>query len=232
MNVITHAMHLRVGSNSAKYALQVERLGKSTMEYPILHPVAGYGRSLWFAMAFAMLPAEAFGVPPDSRDIAVATRRDGETFVVDVNFVVETNPQEAWNVLTDYDHMTEFVSNLAMSWIVRRDTAKVEVAQTSQMSLGPFELKFENVREVALVPLREIRSTLVRGDMKASTFTTRLAIEGSATRIINHGRFAPDRWIPPLIGTAMLEAETRKHFAELRAEILRRKNLGATTPRE
>ncbi|MGE5668899.1 MAG: hypothetical protein ACM338_11965, partial [Betaproteobacteria bacterium] len=52
---------------------------------------------------------------------------------------------------------------------------------------------------------------------------TRLTAEGDATRITNHGRFIPDRWIPPLIGTLMLEAEVRKQFAELRAEILRRK---------
>lgn len=54
-------------------------------------------------------------------------------------------------------------------------------------------------------------------------FTTRLAAEGGETRITNRGRFIPGRWIPPLIGTAVLETETRKQFAEFRAEILRRK---------
>jgi hypothetical protein len=29
-------------------------------------------------------------------------------------------------------------------------------------------------------------------------------------------------WVPPLIGPAMIEAETRKQFGEIRTEILRR----------
>jgi len=66
--------------------------------------------------------------------------------------------------------------------------------------------------------------------MKGSAFTTRLFGEEDETRITNHGRFLPDRWIPPLIGTAVLEAETRKQFAEFRAEILRRSNLDPTKP--
>ncbi|HMA31738.1 MAG TPA: SRPBCC family protein, partial [Casimicrobiaceae bacterium] len=168
-------------------------------------------------------PAVALAAPSDSRDIAVAIHRDGEAYVVDVDLAVDATPQEAWNVLTDYDHMSEFVSNLTMSRIIHHASDHFEVAQTSRLRFGLIDLKFDNVREIEFVPLREIRSRLVRGDMKMSDFTTRLTAEGNATRITNHGRFIPDRWIPPLIGTLMLEAETRKQFAELRAEILRRK---------
>ena len=169
-----------------------------------------------------MLPLDGRALPPDATDIAVAIRRDGEAYVVDAEFVVQATRKQAWDVLTDYDHMAEFVSNVTASRIVRRDPEKMEVAQTSRLGFGPFELKFENAREIEFIPLQEIHSTLIRGDMKASSFTTRLTDEGSATRVTNHGRFTPDRWIPPLIGIAVLEGETRRQFAELRAEILRR----------
>ncbi len=177
-----------------------------------------------FAIALAMIAA-VHAAPPDSQDIAVAIRRDGEAIEVDVELVVQATPQEAWNVLTDYDHMADFVSNVAMSRIIHRDKDRIEVAQTSRLTFGPFEFKFDNVREIEFVPLLEIRSKLIRGDMKASVFTTRIAAQGNATRITNHGRFISGHWIPPLIGTAVLEAETRKQFAEFRAEILRRKEL-------
>ncbi|MDE2210635.1 MAG: SRPBCC family protein [Betaproteobacteria bacterium] len=188
-------------------------------------------RPVLFALALAILPAAAHAVAPDSRGIAVAIHRDGEAYVVDVDLTVDATPQEAWNVLTDYDHMSEFVSNLTMSHIVRRASDSLEVAQTSRVKFGLFDFKFDNVREIELVPPQEIRSKLVRGDMTMSAFTTRVAAEGNATRITNHGRFIPDRWIPPLIGTMVLEAETRKQFAELRAEILRRKDSGHTSTR-
>ena len=174
-----------------------------------------------------MLPVATRALPPDASDIAVAIHRDGEAYVVDVDFVVEATAQQVWDVLTDYDHMADFVSNVAASRIVRRERQSIEVNQTSRLGFGPFQLTFENVREIELVPLKEIRSRLVRGDMKASSFTTWLRPEGSATRVVNHGRFTPDRWIPPLIGIAVLESETRKQFAELRAEMLRRAERGA-----
>jgi carbon monoxide dehydrogenase subunit G len=194
-----------------------------------MRPIAA--RSVLFAIALAIFPAVAHAVSPDSRDIAVAIHRDGEAYVVDVELTVDATPQEAWNVLTDYDHMSEFVSNLTMSRIIHRAGDSLEVAQTSRLKFGFINLKFDNVREIEFVPLQEIRSKLVRGDMKMSAFTTRLAAEGDATRITNHGRFIPDRWIPPLIGTLMLEAETRKQFGELRAEILRRKGSESTGAR-
>jgi uncharacterized protein YndB with AHSA1/START domain len=183
------------------------------------------------AIAMAMLPAAAHAAPPDSRDIVVAIHRDGDAIEIDVDLLVKATPEEVWSVLTDYDHMEEFVSNVAMSRIVRRSGEKLEVAQTSRLELAFLEFEFDNVREVELVPLHEIRSRVVQGDMKASSFTTRLVAKDNATRITNHGRFVPDRWIPPLIGDAVLEAQTRKQFAEFRTEILRRKELGAANTR-
>src|SRR4030095_5024000 len=180
-----------------------------------------------FAIVLAMLPVAVQAAPPDSRDIAVAIRRDGDAIEVDVDLLVKATSEEVWNVLTDYDHMGEFVPNVAMSRIARRAADKLEVAQTSRLELAFLEIKFDNVREIELVPLQEIRSKVVRGDMKTSSFITRLVAKGNATRITNHGRFIPVRLIPRLIGDAVIEAQTRKQFAEFRAEILRRQQLGA-----
>jgi hypothetical protein len=110
-----------------------------------------------------------------------------------------------------------------MSRIMSSSHGRLLVAQTSRFRFGLIALTFDSVREVEIIPLREIRSTLVRGDMKASAFTTRLVAEDGATRIINHARYIPDRWVPPVIGLAMLRGETRRQFGELRAEIMRRK---------
>jgi hypothetical protein len=64
---------------------------------------------------------------------------------------------------------------------------------------------------------------LISGDMKASAFTTRILSDGAGgTRVVNHGEFVPTMWVPPVVGTAFLEAQTRKQFNELRAEIMRR----------
>ena len=43
--------------------------------------------------------------------------------------------------------------------------------------------------------------------------------------------YTPNAWVPPVIGPALIEAETRKQFGELRREILRRSAEQAGSPR-
>jgi hypothetical protein len=119
--------------------------------------------------------------------------------------------------------MARFVSNVLESRIVRRDGDRITVEQKSQLAFGPLHLDFTNLRDVELLPPHEIQSRVTEGDMSGSSFATTLAAKGTKTRIDNRGSFISNRWIPPLIGNAVLEAETRKQFQEFRIEILRRK---------
>ena len=74
-----------------------------------------------------------------------------------------------------------------------------------------------------LTPYTEIRSRLISGNLEASVFTTRVLDQGASAQVVHHGEFIPKVWVPPIIGPAAIEAETRKQFQEMRAEILRRK---------
>ncbi len=69
----------------------------------------------------------------------------------------------------------------------------------------------------------EIRSHLVSGDFKSYEATTRLVEQPSGTLIVHHGEYVPKAWLPPMIGPAVVESQTRKQYAEMIAEILRRK---------
>src|ERR1700693_2131495 len=176
-----------------------------------------------FLAALLLAPSPALTAPPDTRDIIVHVQKNGERIVVDVDFPVQATPLEAWTVMTDYDNMARFVSNLESSKIIGRDGNTLTVEQKGTASRGPLSIKFENVREIVLTPPREVHSRLISGDLKASEFTTRVFDQGDSARITNHGEFIPKIWGPPIIGPALIEAETRKQFQELRVEILRRK---------
>jgi hypothetical protein len=171
-------------------------------------------------LAFVVTPALA---QSDDRDIGVRIQKDGMRIIVDVNLPVAATAIETWNVMTDYDHMASFVSNLQSSRIIDRQGDTLMVEQKGKASRGPLTFAFQNVREIVLTSPREIRSRLVSGDLEASEFTTRVVDHGNSAEIVNHGEFIPKVWVPPVIGPALIEAETRKQFQELRAEILRRK---------
>ena len=184
-------------------------------------PALMLGLSLGIPLALAQAPARTDA--QDGRDIVVQVRKDGATIIVDVEMVVQASPLATWDVLTDYDHMAQFVANVHSSRITNRNGNTLVVAQKSSTSFGLLNFSFDNVREVELVPHSEIRSKLISGDMKASAFTTRLVSDGGGvTHVINHGEFVPTMWVPPVIGTAFLAAETRRQFIELRNEIARR----------
>jgi hypothetical protein len=174
------------------------------------------------AVALALICAPALA-QPDERDVAVHIQRDGPRIIVDVRLPVAATALETWAVATDYDHMASFVSNLESSRILTRVGNVLTIEQKGKASRGPLSFAFQNVREIVLTPPREIRSRLVSGDLEASEFTTRVIDHGESSEIVNHGEFIPKVWVPPIIGPAVIEAETRKQFAELRAEVLRRK---------
>ena len=181
--------------------------------------ILGLSLSIPLALAQAPLRTDA----QDASDIVVHVKKNGATIIVDVEMMVQAPALATWDVLTDYDHMAQFVANVQSSKITDRKGNTLVVAQKSGTSFGLLKFSFDNVREVELVPHSEIRSNLISGDMKASAFTTRIVSDaGGVTRVVNHGEFVPTMWVPPVIGTAFLESETRRQFHELRTEIMRR----------
>ena len=158
-------------------------------------------------------------------DVAVRVQA-GEVFV-DVNFHVAATPQQTWAVMTDYDHATAFISHLDKSVILSRTEDTLLVSQKGTMGWGPFSLPLETVTEVRLTPFEKILGHLVSGNMKKGESTTRLIADATGTRVVYHLESIPDVWLPPLIGRALVEHETRARFRQLVEEILRRKDLAA-----
>jgi hypothetical protein len=173
------------------------------------------------ALLLAALPVCAWSFNSD-QDIVVRVRQDGAQISVDVDCPVDAPRSVVWEVLTDYDHMAQFVSDLEYSGVAERRGNVLRVHQTGKASRGPLTLTFDNVREVELVPYHEIRSRLISGDLKSADFVTRIEEIAARIHIVNGGRYTTTMWVPPFIGPALIRAETQKQYGELRNEILRR----------
>ena len=157
------------------------------------------------------------------RDVAVHVEKDGATFVVEADLLVAANTEEVWEVLVDFDHMAQILSSVDESRIVNQEGSRFEVIQKSHGNVGPVRISQDSVRQVELVPKREIRSHLVKGDLKASDFTTRISEEGNAVRISVRGKFVASGLAASILTVEAVEAQTQRNYQELRDEILRRK---------
>ncbi len=162
--------------------------------------------------------AQTFG-----RDITVHVEKDGSAFVVSAELTVAANADEVWVVLTDFDHMAQILSNVDASQIANRDGNKFEVIQKSHASTGPLRISHDSVRQVELSPKQEIRSHLLKGNLKSSDFTTRITEENGGIRITVHGKFVASGLSASAITPEAVESQTRRQYQELREEILRRK---------
>jgi uncharacterized protein YndB with AHSA1/START domain len=169
----------------------------------------------------AQAPVQALA--PADQDIAVQVRKERSAFEISFEFTVPATVEETWSVLADYEHMAQFVSSIDSIRIVSRNGNRLEVAQQSHGNVGPIHISVDGLREIELTPPREIRSHLVKGDLKAADFTTRLVDEGAATRVVGTGKLVPAAWIAWAITVATVEAQTRRQYQDLRNEIVRRK---------
>lgn len=176
------------------------------------------------AALLALGVASARPDPVGDEDIAVEVSKDGETVVVDVDFIVRASPELAWAVLTDFDHMADFVSNLTSSSIVSQSGNKLRVAQKGRAVHGPLSFSFDSLREIELTPPTTIRTRIVSGTMRKLDGVTQLSAVSGGTRVVHHAVAIPGVWVPPVIGVRFIEHETREQFEEVRGEILRRRN--------
>lgn len=157
-----------------------------------------------------------------AQEMTVKVERRGDAVVLDVEVQVPASVAGTWDVLTDYDHMTAFMPNLKASAVVARKGNTLEVAQTGEAKFGFMSFSFSSLRAVELSPMREIRTRLISGDFKSFDSTTRLLDQGAGTLLVYHGEYVTKNWVPPIIGTSTMEAETRKQYGQLVAETIRR----------
>ena len=167
---------------------------------------------------------------PQDKDIQIKIEMVGQVSVADVSISVPATPRETWSVLTDWDNLAGFMSNIKASRIVARSGDTVRVKQILRAKFWPFSFDVELEREIELFPYDRMQFRLLGGDFDKMEGTIQLVADPAGTRILSHAESIPRFWIPPLIGPIMMEYEARNQFREIIAEIVRRSGAGADVP--
>ena len=179
--------------------------------------------SFMLLVYLALFMAPAFADPQPDEDIEIKVQIAEKHVIVDLSLAVPATRQQVWAVLTDFEHMASFVSNLKESRVISASGDTQNIFQSGSAKYGPLSFSFESTREMRLTPFAEIQSRMISGNMRKMEGMTRLVDEGSQTRIIYHTDTIPGVWIPPIVGKIFIEHETREQFREMRDEIIKRK---------
>jgi ribosome-associated toxin RatA of RatAB toxin-antitoxin module len=163
-----------------------------------------------------------FAIAAQANEMQINFERDGDIIKIDGHLILPYPPKLIFEVLTDYEHMHDYVPDMTSSRVLNKEENKLRVEQKGKSGIGPFKFRFEIVRDVELAPLMEIKSTLVSGNFKSMHTSTKIIPEGDNTKLDYVANMEPDFWVPPLIGSTIIKRQLRRQFDAFVVELDKR----------
>lgn len=177
----------------------------------------GCALSAWGSAPAAAQP----GAPRFELDVARVDGTAGDkVYRIASSGTVTATPAVVWRILTDYQHLADYLPNLTSTRVVSRDGDTVIV---EQLGTARFLFFSQPIRLVVQVHERvpdRIDIGLVDGDMKVYRATWELSPLAGATgtRVVYNATIVPKFDVPGIIGTSVV----RKDVARMMAAVLLR----------
>lgn len=157
-------------------------------------------------------PATAVGAtPPGMPAFALQVERAddaaaGKVYRIASSATVAAAPDAVWRVLTDYDHLADFVPDLKSARVLSRDGDKVVVEQLGMAHFLFFSHAIRLVVQVHEQVPDRIDISLVDGNMKVYRCSWELtSIAGTGgTRVRYTATIAPDFYVPEFVGERLI----------------------------
>lgn len=158
----------------------------------------------------------------DSPIRSVDVTYDGETYVLNAVMFAPVAQAIAWDVLTDFDHMAQWVPNVAESKVVSRGDNSVVIEQHGVAKYGAASFPYVTERQLELKPQSAINSAQLKGSLRRVESTLQLQAEGKGTRITYHLEIVPSFLASALLSKSFLEHELTEQFGAIIGEMARR----------
>ncbi len=177
---------------------------------------------LSLALAPALAGTASAQAPSDGPEIAIDTERDGDYVTVAATADMAVEPRIAWEVLSDYDHLADFIPDMKSSRVVSRSGNSVRVEQKGEFGFLFYQQPVDVTLEILEEPPARITARSAGGNVR--DLETRYELEKTAqgVRLVYHGRFIPEFAVPPLIGMPFVRRVVERRFRAMITEIVRR----------
>jgi len=153
----------------------------------------------------------------------VEVKRSHGIFSVHATAPVAVDVETAWQVLTDYNHLAEFVPGMKSSRVVSVAGEPLRVEQKGEAGFLFFSRAFEVALEIEGLPPGQLKFHAVSGDMKRMQGEWRIRRNtDAAVELEYEAEIEPDFWVPPLIGTALMRRDVGKNVEGVVREMVKR----------
>ena len=181
-------------------------------------PVAG--RRL--AAVLALIACAAPCAPAAAQAISLETYRQVDAVTVYAEVRLDVDPRIAWDVLSDYDHLAQFIPDMSESRVVSRNGHTVIVEQKGEFGVLFFHQPIELRLEIVETPRTSIVARAVGGSFREMSGRYDLDESGGSIRISYAGRFVPGFPLPAFLGIIGVRHTAATQLAALVDEIVRR----------
>lgn len=171
---------------------------------------------------FCLLALSCAGARSAEPRVAVTVSQSGDAFIIDATLEVAVSRATAWEVLTDFDHMTSILGNLTSSKVTARDGNTLVVRQEGVARYGLLSFSFESEREIRLEPMKRILSKSLSGTVKQMESEVRIARRELGVQVKYHAESVPDSFLARLFGAAFVRHEIEEQLLAMGREMLRR----------
>jgi Polyketide cyclase / dehydrase and lipid transport len=170
--------------------------------------------TFWAMAAFLLADRGHAATETAIRSIDIA--QDSDAYVANVVMFAPVATDVAWQVLTDFDHMAKWVPNVRESKVIAREANAVTIEQDGVAKFGILSFSYVSVRHIEPDPLRTIRSTQIKGNMRRLESLMTLAPDGNGTKLVYHlemvsGRARGNRYVERIPRTRAARAIRRHH---------------------
>jgi carbon monoxide dehydrogenase subunit G len=175
-----------------------------------------------FLIARFLLFAAALATAPVALAQTVTAHREGEAVLVEAFDDIDATPQQAWEVLTDYEGLSRFIPDMTESRVIMRNGNSVLVDQKGSASLFLLRRPVQVRLEIVESPCEWVTSRAVGGSFKEMDGRYDLRPQGGTLRFTYHGRIVPDFWVPDFMEAAAVRRAVSRQFGAMVNEIRRR----------
>lgn len=128
---------------------------------------------------------------------------------VQAQVTIPASPQRIWVVLTDYDHLADFIPSLKSSRVLKREADHLLLYQQGKIWFPMYRRKPQVIFRVKEHPLRMVRFEAIQGEFLVNKGTWSLKPMEGGTMIRYEAVVEPDFWIPQWV-LYELERQTMK----------------------
>jgi carbon monoxide dehydrogenase subunit G len=162
--------------------------------------------------------------------MAFEATRSGGVISVSASADMQAGLATAWAVLTDYDHLADFIPDMKSSRVVLRNADGALVEQKGAIDFLFFSQPVEVTLAVVEEPQKRITARGVAGNLADLEARYELEPTAAGVSLRYQGRFVPGFTVPPLIGMSVVRSVLKNRFAAMVGEILRRDALARRKP--